>query len=169
MKRLFPLISIVVCGLTAACQSVSEKHYPIRAQVISIDAPKKLVTVKHGDIPGLMPAMTMTYLVAEPRQIEKLQPGDKISADLVVSESTGRLEKIELVAKEDGKTAPGATQRMPAKGESVPDFALTNQDGKTIHLSEYRGRTLLITFIYTRCQLPDFCPQMNEKFCEKAS
>ena len=130
MKRLFPLISIVVCGLTAACQFVSEKHYPIRAQVISIDAPKK-------------PA-------ARPRAI-------------------GRMERIELVAKGDGKTAPGATERMPAKGENIPDFALTNQDGKSIHLSEYRGRTLLITFIYTRCQLPDFCPQMNEKFCEKAS
>jgi protein SCO1/2 len=163
MKRLFALISIIVCSL-AACQSLPEKHYHIQAEVISLDEPKKLITVKHGNIPGLMPAMTMTYIVAEPRQVEKLQQGDKISADLVVSENTGRLERIELVAKSDGKTVPGATQRTPAKGESVPDFALTNQDGKTIHLSDYRGRALLISFIYTRCPLLDFCPRMNENF-----
>jgi protein SCO1/2 len=74
-----------------------------------------------------------------------------------------------LFPKGDGKTAPDAMQRMPAKGESVPDFALTNRDGKSIHLSEYRGGTLLISFIYTRCSLPDFCRRMNEKFHEKAS
>jgi protein SCO1/2 len=120
--------------------------------------------VKHGDIPGLMPAMTMTYQVAEPQQIETLQPGDKITADLVVSDSKGRLEKIVLVSKGDGKTSPGTTQRIPEKGDAVLDFALVNQDGKIIHFSNYRGKVLLVTFIYTRCPLPDFCPRMNENF-----
>jgi len=164
MKKLLVIAGLICAGLAAGCQSAPEKHYPIAAEVISVDPAKKLITVKHGDIPGLMPAMTMTYQVAEPKQIEALQPGDKITADLLVSESKGRLEKIVLVSKGDGKTSPGTTQRAPEKGDMVPDFALVNQDGKIIHLSNYRGKVLLVTFIYTRCPLPDFCPRMNENF-----
>jgi protein SCO1 len=164
MKPFLPIVVLIWAGLAAGCQSAPEKHYPIQAEVISVNPAKELITVKHGDIPGLMPAMTMTYQVAEPRRIESLQPGDKITADLVVSESKGRLEKIVLVAKGDGKTPPGTTQRIPEKGDAVPEFALVNQDGKIIHLSSYHGKVLLVTFIYTRCPLPDFCPRMNENF-----
>jgi protein SCO1 len=164
MKQLLPIVVLICAGIAAGCQSAPEKHYPIQGEVISVDAGKKLIMVKHGDIPGLMPAMTMTYQVAEPKQLETLQPGDKIAADLVVSESKGRLEKIVLVSKGGGKTSPGATLRTPEKGDTVPDFALVNQDEKIIHFSDYRGKVLLVTFIYTRCPLPDFCPRMNENF-----
>jgi protein SCO1/2 len=164
MKQILGIVVLICVGFAAGCQSAPEKHYPIQGQVISVDTGKKLITVKHGDIPGLMPAMTMTYQVAEPKQIESLQPGDKIAADLVVSESKGRLEKIALVGKGDGKSSPGTTQRIPEKGDAVPDFALANQDGKIIRFSNYRGKVLLVTFIYTRCPLPDFCPRMNENF-----
>lgn len=164
MRQILVIVVLICAGLVTGCQSAPEKHYPIQGEVISADAAKKLITVKHGDIPGLMPAMTMTYQVAEPKQIETLQPGDKITADLVVSESKGRLEKIVLVGKGDGKSSPGTSQRTPEKGDAVPDFALVNQDGKIIHFSNYRGKVLLVTFIYTRCPLPDFCPRMNENF-----
>lgn len=164
MKQLLAIVVLICAGFGAGCQSAPEKHYPIQGEVISVEPAKKLITVKHGDIPGLMPAMTMTYQVAEPKQIETLQTGDKITADLVVSESKGRLEKIVLVGKGDGQTSPGTTQHIPEKGDAVPDFALVNQDGKIIHFSNYRGKVLLVTFIYTRCPLPDFCPRMNENF-----
>jgi protein SCO1 len=155
---------LLATWFAAGCQSAPEKHYPVQAEVISANPAKKLITVKHGEIPGLMPAMTMTYQVADAEQIAVLQPGDKINADLVVSENKGRLEKIVLVNKGDGKSAPGTTQRIPEKGEVVPDFALVNQDGKRIRLSDYRGKAVLVTFIYTRCPLPDFCPRMNGNF-----
>ncbi|HWN76138.1 MAG TPA: SCO family protein [Candidatus Udaeobacter sp.] len=164
MKQILAIVVLICAGFTAGCQSAPEKRYPIQGEVISADPAKKLITVKHGDIPGLMPAMTMTYQVAEPKQIETLQPGDKITADLVVSESKGRLEKIVLVGKGDGKSSPGTTQHIPEKGDAVPDIALVNQDGKVVHFSNYRGKVLLVTFIYTRCPLPDFCPRMNENF-----
>lgn len=163
-KRAFYLW-VCVCGLfIAGCQSAPEKHYPIQAEVIAVDPQKAMLTVKHGDIPGLMPAMTMSYMVADAKQIEKLGPGDKITAELVVSDSSGRLENIVLVSKGDAKPSPGTSQRLPEKGDSVPDFALVNQDGKTIHMRDYRGKVLLVTFIYTRCPLPDYCPRMNENF-----
>jgi protein SCO1/2 len=55
---------------------------------------------------------------------------------------------------------------MPTPGEDVPDFSLTNQDGKRISLKQYRGNVLLVTFIYTRCPFPDFCPRMSSNFAE---
>jgi len=164
MKRTLAIFLMIGACLTAGCQSKPAKHYAIEAMVISADPGKKLIIVKHGDIPGLMPGMTMTYEVADARQIENLQPGDKISADLVVSDSVGRLEKIQLLAKGEGKLPPGTSQRIPQKGDDVPDFALVNQDGKLIRFHDFRGKTLLVTFIYTRCPLPDFCPRMNENF-----
>jgi protein SCO1 len=164
MRQLLAIVVVICAGLAAGCQSAPEKHYSIQGEVISADPAKKLLTVKHGDIPGLMPAMTMSYQVADPKQIEALQPGDKISADLMVSESKGRLEKIVLLSKGDGKSSPGTTQRIPEKGDSVPNFALVNQNGESIHLADYHGKVLLVTFIYTRCPLPDFCPRMNENF-----
>ena len=166
MRNVFFLCGFIFICFTVGCQSAPEKHYPVQAEVISVDAPKGLNDVKHGDIPGLMPAMTMQYAVAEPKQIETLQPGDKISADLVVSTSKGQLEKITLVSKGDGKPAASTSQHIPEKGEVVPDFALLNQDGKQVHLHDYRGKVLLVTFIYTRCPLPDFCPRMSENFRE---
>ncbi|HXY01397.1 MAG TPA: copper-binding protein [Candidatus Limnocylindrales bacterium] len=101
MRRVTLFVSLLLFVVTAACQSPPEKHFPLQAEVISVDAPKKLIIVKHGEIPGLMPAMTMTYAVADAKQIERLQPGDKISADLVVGENVGHLEKIALVSKAD--------------------------------------------------------------------
>ncbi len=103
MRSLFLIVALISAGFAAGCQSAPEKHYPIQGEVISVDPAKKLLTVKHGDIPGLMPAMTMTYQVAVPKQMEALQPGDKISADLVVSENKGRLEKIAVLGKRDSK------------------------------------------------------------------
>ncbi len=89
--------TLVIAG--AGCQTTPVKHYAIQAEVISVNVPEKMVTVKHDEIPGLMPAMTMDYLVADEKQIEPLKPGDKISADLVIGENVGHLEKIVLVER----------------------------------------------------------------------
>jgi protein SCO1 len=164
MRNALAALFVLCACIFVGCKSAPAKHYPLAGVVISVDAGQKMITVKHGDIAGLMPAMTMTYQVADPKEIATLQSGDTISGDLVVSENVGRLEKIVLISKGDGKTVPGTTQRIPAKGEEVPDFTLVNQDGKAIHLRDFEGKTLLVTFIYTRCPLPDYCPRMNENF-----
>ncbi len=106
MKSIALFTSLVVASGAAGCPAAPEKHYPLLAEVISVDAPKGLLLVKHGEIPGLMPAMTTQYTVADAKQIEHLQPGDKIAADLVVSESKGQLEKIVLINKADAKPKP---------------------------------------------------------------
>lgn len=83
----------------AACHSAPAKHYPLQAEVIAVDAPRKLIVVKHGEIPGLMPAMTMSYAVLDAKDIKPLHAGDKISAELVVADNKGHLQKTALICK----------------------------------------------------------------------
>lgn len=105
MKRLL-MVVLVACGiLWVGCHQETAKHYAVSGQVISVDVPTQRIMLKHGDIPGFMPAMTMDYKVADAKQMAELKPGDVISADLVVSESIGHLEKVVVTAK----AAPGAT------------------------------------------------------------
>jgi Cu/Ag efflux protein CusF len=100
----------ILISVLAGCEiKPEEKHYPIKAEVIAVELPKKLITVKHGDIPGLMPAMTMSYVIAVPKDAESLGPGDKISADLVVANSKARLEKIVLLEKSKPNPTPATT------------------------------------------------------------
>lgn len=99
MGRACLLLMVMIALASVGCRTAPVKHYAIQAEVVSVDVPRKMVTIKHGDIPGLMPAMTMNYLVADEKQIAPLKPGDKISADLVIGENVGHLEKIVLVEK----------------------------------------------------------------------
>lgn len=107
--KIILLLSLAALLCLSACQPAPAKHYPIQGEVISVDPPKKLLTVKHGEIPGLMPAMTMSYVVLDEKDIQPLKPGDKINADLVVSENKGQLEKIVLISHATGdSTTPPA-------------------------------------------------------------
>ena len=107
----------ILISILAGCEGKpDEKHYPIQAEVIADELPKKLITVKHGDIPGLMPAMTMSYVIAVPKDAESLGPGDKISADLVVSNSKGRLEKIVLLEKAKPNPTHATSTASPSFG-----------------------------------------------------
>ena len=104
------MLAGILISVLAGCEGKpEEKHYPIQAEVIAVELPKKLIIVKHSDIPGLMPAMTMSYVIAVPKDAESLGPGDKISADLVVSNSKGRLEKIVLLEKAKPNPTPASS------------------------------------------------------------
>jgi protein SCO1 len=97
MRRVLMCAGVLAICFALACQSVPAKRYPIQGEVINVDAPRKMLTVKHGDVPGLMSAMTMGYEVVDENEIASLKPGDMISAELVVSDNVGKLEKIALV------------------------------------------------------------------------
>ena len=114
-KTFVMLAAGILISILAGCAAKpEEKHYPIQAEVIAVELPKKLITVKHGDIPGLMPAMTMSYVIANPKEAESLSPGDKITADLVVSNSKAHLEKIVLLEKaKPNPTAAPSAQSSP--------------------------------------------------------
>jgi protein SCO1/2 len=110
--------------------------------------------------------MTMPYSVRDPRGLEQVQPGDKIVADVVVLSSSNYWLEHVLITDQSGrgKPLPGESSAPIAVGASVPDVPLVNQDGKTIHLSDFKGKAVLLTFIYTRCPNPDFCPRVSGQF-----
>jgi len=144
-----------------------EKRYHLKGTVVQIDKPQQHLVINHGDIPGFMAAMTMPYPVADAKTLDMVSVGDQVTADVVViGDSKVQLENVVIVKKADaGKPAP-TSQLQPGDGAAVPDFALVNQDAKRIDLAQYAGKTLLITFIYTRCPLSDYCPLVTHDFAE---
>jgi protein SCO1/2 len=116
-----------------------------------------------------MDAMTMPYKLAQPETLSELHAGDVITARIRTWKDEegyhdAKLTDIVIVAQGKPDYLPPVNYHVPRMGDALPEFALTDQDGKTIHLSEYKGKALLITFIYTRCNMPDYCPRMNANF-----
>ena len=155
----------------AGCKSKPkqpERRFPIEGTVISIDKPQHQVTLKHKDIPGFMKAMTMPFKVRDQWALDILEPGDYINATLVVNDE-GELEGISI--NKDRRNADASSTspvRIPSPGEAVPDFHFVDQNGRKTSISRFRGRPLLLTFVYTRCPLPDFCIRMSNNFVEVA-
>jgi protein SCO1/2 len=154
----------------AACKSSApvahEKRYHLAGKVVSVDLDHNIMTVDMQAVPGYMEAMTMPFTVPDARNLATVKPDDEIVADIVVTGDTSHIENI-IVTKRGGPSpAPPATQRVPRPGESVPNFAMVNQQGQRIHLDSFRGSVLLVTFIYTRCPFPDYCPLVSKNFAQ---
>ena len=141
--------------------------YKLRGKVVSTNPQRGEVTLNHEAIPGFMDAMTMPYKLKDASILSELHPGDVITADVLVSQDSDAsvlLDHIVVVAQGKPDYRPAVLYHVPTKGDVVPDFKLRNQDGRVIHLDQFRGRNLLITFIYTRCPLPNFCPLVTHNF-----
>jgi protein SCO1/2 len=152
------------------------KRYPFTGRVVSIDPQDQSAMIDGDAIPGFMDAMTMSYKFKPPATLNQLIPGDSISAEVVVAQPDEDehaapinywLENVKVTAGAKSFPAPPANALyIPAPGEEVPDFSFTNQSGKRISLQQYRGKVLLVTFVYTRCPFPDFCPRMSSNFAQ---
>jgi len=150
--------------ISAACSR--ERRYPIEGQVLAVDQTRQEITLKHGDIRGFMPGMTMSFKVVDPAALASTKPGDLVRATLVVSESLGRLDNIVATGNSPLPEDAPAGSRVPmlVAGDMAPDVSLVDQDGHPRRFSEWRGKTVAVTFVYTRCPLPDFCPLMDHHF-----
>jgi protein SCO1/2 len=114
-----------------------------------------------------MDAMTMPYKLKDPSILSELHPGDTITADVLVSQDPNAdvlLDNIVIVAQAKPDYKPAVFYHVPEPGDMVPDFKLRNQDGRAIHFDQFRGKSLLVTFIYTRCPSPEFCPLVTHNF-----
>ena len=151
--------------MVVGCQSQT-KQYSLRGQVLAKDQAAAQLTVKHDDIPGFMPAMTMPYKVKDPAAMQDVQPGDTIAADLISVNGAKDywLQSVRIVDQSGRQTAKPAVKHALKVGEAVPDIPMINQDGKQIHLGDFKGKSVLITFIYTRCPMPAFCPRLSGQF-----
>jgi protein SCO1/2 len=160
-------------ALSACNKQPDERTFTLQGQVQSLDPARKIVVVKHGEIKGFMPAMTMPYEVQEAKALDGLAPGDLVNATLVVLSNGAYLTNIKKVGTAPLEKPPDETPNPPAAssgfellkpGEAAPDGAFVDQDGKKRRFSAFKGSPVVMTFIYTRCPLPTFCPLMDRHF-----
>ena len=169
--RIFTAFSLGLALLAAACGggSSDRREYKLQGQVLSIQPDHKQAVIRHEDIPGFMSAMTMPYDVKDPKEYEPLKPGDLINAKLVVLPTAAYLEEVKKVGEaplEGLVSAPGAASgfELTKVGSPVPNQTFVDQDGKTVSLESFRGSAVIVTFMYTSCPMPTFCPLMDKNF-----
>jgi protein SCO1/2 len=157
----------VLIGAAACTRPAPPRTYPLHGQIIAIDNAKHTLTIKHEDIDGLMPGMTMSFPVADPALMTGREPGEIVDATLEVSDALARIASVRRVGFEALPTNTNAAMMAEGVlnvGDDVPDTALIDQSDKRRALAEWRGSATLLTFIYTSCPLPNFCPLLDSHF-----
>jgi protein SCO1/2 len=168
---------------SGAAGSKAATDYALHGVIRSVAPESGRVLIRHEAIPGFMSAMTMPFELKDRAILAELHPGDEVEGTLHVEQEKGAVSDYELRALRvikpaqppalvldvsKGKVQLRQQPRRLELGDPVPDLALTGQDGEVYRLSELRGKVVVLTFIYTRCPLPDFCPLMDRKFAALA-
>jgi protein SCO1/2 len=171
----------VFSGCTKSAPAPAEapiSRYPLHGVIVSVDTPRQTLLVQHAAVPGYMPAMTMEFAVS-PGDLANARPGQRIRAELVANASGDlRLEKIWPDDQVAGDTVAAGTRALREDtsnrgkgayrevGETMPDFALYNQSGAAVTAARFRGRQIMLNFIYTRCPVAAMCPLATAKMTQ---
>jgi protein SCO1/2 len=166
------VLSVCLAFAASACTKSDERTFTLQGQVLSLEPARKQLTVKHEEIKGFMPAMTMPYEVRDTKLLDGLAPGDLINATLVVVSNGAYLSAIRKVGQAPLEKPPAEAPNPSASsgfellkpGEAVPDSAFVDQSGQKRRFSAFKGSPVVMTFIYTKCPLPTFCPLMDRHF-----
>lgn len=170
MKRATPIaVFFLLCIAFASAQ-----EHAAKGLVLEVDQTHHRMVVSCEPIPGYMDAMDMPFRLEDPRQLDAVKPGAIIRFTIVEHGSTPLAENIKLVANfESEPAAAGALSALNsavnsslpttavAIGQAVPDFRLTDQAGRAVSLSQFRGKVVAITFGYSRCPNPNYCLRLS--------
>lgn len=160
-----------VASLAGCTREPEARRYQLQGQVLAVRVESSEILVRHEDIVGFMPAMTMPYRVKSAKLLEGIAPGDLIDGTLVIVANDAYLTGVRKVgsaplekppAEAPAPTSAGVALLKP--GDPVPDALFVDQDGRKRHIDSLKGSRLLITFIYTACPLPTFCPLLDRHF-----
>jgi protein SCO1/2 len=167
-----------VCVLTA--HAWAAQKYEVRGLVLKVDPSRKSMVVSCESIPGYMEAMAMPFTVRESKMLDGLQPGTAVEFTLVVDEDSSYADNVRARAFESLELDPTQARRMQllekivapssslsgalAVGQPVPDFTLTDQNRRHVRLSQFAGKVVAVTFIYTRCPFPNYCFRLSNNF-----
>jgi protein SCO1/2 len=171
---------VVVAWVLLACAQAAraEDRYPVSGMVLSADSARRAFVASIEAIPGFMAAMTMPFAVRDAKELNGLVPGALVQFTLVVDRTASYAEGIRIRRYESVEQDPLAARRLSllkqiasgsrAKalgiGDAVPGFTLTDQKSRRLALAELRGKVVAINFMYTACQLPDFCLRVVNHF-----
>jgi protein SCO1/2 len=156
----FVVTSALLCGACAA-------HHSTTGLVLRVDRPSSIVTISHDAFPGFMDAMAMPFDMKGAARSVPLTPGDRVRFRLSVKGGRSWVDRVEVIS---APAVDAGLQQTPAAPVLVPvgtrmlDFTLTDQAGAPVALSSLKGKVVAVTFIYSRCPLPDYCPRMVENF-----
>lgn len=173
--RIRPRPALVALAILLAAGSVAARRdkpraYTVTGEIRSVSPDGRKALVRHDAIPGYMMAMTMEFTVRDPAEVKGLAPGDAVRFRLVPTKEAHFIDRIELVARAKAPPPPPPSQSPAAPpaeariGDELPDVELLDENGRRVRLSSFRGRALALTFIFTRCPLPDYCPRMGNHF-----
>jgi protein SCO1/2 len=155
----------LLAGLAACSRHAPAKQYTVVGQIVALAPDQKKVTIKHQDIVGFMPAMTMTYEVPDAALLASRTPGDLIRATLAVSDTDARITSIDTTGHAPLDAPPPTPAPIVLQvGQPVADAQFLDQAGRPRALADFRGHRVALTFIYTRCPVPNFCPLMSRNF-----
>ena len=164
-------LAVLFCAACSNVGSGDSKEYKLQGQILQLSRDGKEANIKHEDIVGFMPAMTMPYHVRDAKEFSGIAPGDLINATLVVVSNDAYLKDVKKVGNAplaqaaDATPAPGSpAANLLKEGAPVPNTTFLDQDGKKRNFDSFKGQAVVLTFIYTRCPMPSFCPLMDKNF-----
>jgi protein SCO1/2 len=166
-------LALLGCGRSTNSEAGFE-YYETRGVVRGFSPGRSTIEIQHENIPGFMPSMTMPFVARDPKQIADLKTGDAISFRMAVTKKDFWIENVKTIRREEVHVAePKQTPPLSAgrearlkEGDEMPPFNLTDQSGERISLDTFRGQPFVVTFVFTRCPVPNFCPRMSNNFEE---
>jgi protein SCO1/2 len=167
--------TLVLAILAGACSrnTPDRRQFQLHGQVLSVAPDRREATIKHDEIAGFMPAMTMPYKVQDPALLDGVAPGDIVDAILVVVSNDAYLSAVRKSGSaplDAGSETPAMAARSGVPvlrdGQPVPNATFVTQDGRTVDLQSFQGQALVVTFTYTRCPMPTMCPLMDRNFAD---
>jgi protein SCO1 len=175
IKWIFPVALASLALLAVSCHkspvsSANPRVFSVKGVIQELRLEQKSVAIKHEAVPDYMEAMTMPFKVKEPSELTDLRPGDEVTFRLSVTQTESWIDQIKRTGKHfpaPAAAVPSAppTNSLPAiKITDIPDFALTNELGQPVSLRQFPGQAIALTFFFTRCPVPDYCPRLSRNF-----
>jgi protein SCO1/2 len=148
--------------------SAEPRVFAVRGTVRELKPDGRTVIVKHQAIPNYMAAMTMPFHARHTNELAGLKPGDEIAFRLCVTGEESWIDRVMRTGHSPPPepTPPAAPTNAPGEFRltTIPDFALTNEFGQPLSLHGFQGRAVAMTFFFTRCPIPEYCPRLTRNF-----
>lgn len=147
------------------------RHFRVTGSIRKLKNEGRIAVIDHDEIPGYMERMVMPFHARDTAVFAAVKPGDRVIFDYYVSDSDAWVENVTVTGSGPAPAPDDATVETPVlkAGDAMPDRSFVDQEGRPRRLSEFRGKTVALTFIFTRCPAPDFCPKMMRHFAETAT
>ncbi|MDQ3198841.1 MAG: SCO family protein [Verrucomicrobiota bacterium] len=165
--------AVVWSGCSRSDQNPADaRQYEARGIVRGFAPDHSTAQIEHENIPGFMPSMTMPFEVRDEKEIADLKIGDAISFRLNVTDRDSWIDRIKQVNSATvhlptpSPSASSVKSERVHEGDVMPAFSLLDQQREPLTLENFRGHPFVLTFIFTRCPIPNFCPRMSQNFSE---